>query len=100
VLDAAGYAALLTGAGCVVDAWETTYVHVLPAPDGADHPVLSWMEGTALRPVRAALGAGPRWAAFRAALAEPLVSAYPTRDGEVQFPFRRVFFVARTQGEQ
>jgi trans-aconitate 2-methyltransferase len=99
VLDAAGYAALMAEAGCVVDAWETTYVHVLPAPDGADHPVLSWMEGTALRPVRAALGEGPRWTAFRAALAERLASAYPDRQGEVLFPFRRVFFVARTQGE-
>jgi trans-aconitate 2-methyltransferase len=95
VLDAAGYAALLAGAGCTVDAWETTYVHVLPAPGGADHPVLSWMEGTALRPVRAALGEDAQWTAFRAALAERLVSAYPARDGEVLFPFRRVFFVAR-----
>lgn len=95
VLDAAGYAALLTGAGCAVDAWETTYVHVLPAPDDADHPVLSWMEGTALRPVRAALGEGTGWTAFRAALAERLTSAYPARNGEVLFPFRRVFFVAR-----
>jgi trans-aconitate 2-methyltransferase len=52
--DAAGYATLLAGAGCAVDAWETTYVHQLPA-DTAEHPVLSWLTGTALRPVRAAL---------------------------------------------
>jgi trans-aconitate 2-methyltransferase len=96
VLDPTGYAALLRGAGCDVDAWETTYVHVLRVSDAADHPVLSWMEGTALRPVRAALGQGPSWTAFRAALTERLASAYPVRDGEVLFPFRRVFFVART----
>ena len=53
--DPAGYAALLIGAGCAVDAWETTYVHLLPAAADADHPVLRWMEGTALRPVKAAL---------------------------------------------
>lgn len=99
VLDAAGYAALLTGAGCAVDAWETTYVHLLPAP-AADHPVLSWMEGTALRPVRAALGDGARWADFRRALGEQLSDAYPVRAGAVYFPFRRIFFVAQTGARQ
>src|SRR5690349_6330946 len=54
VLDAAGYAGILSAAGATVDAWETTYLHLLPA-DGPEHPVLRWMEGTALRPVRAAL---------------------------------------------
>ena len=90
--DAAGYATLLLDAGCAVDAWESTYVHLLPTapatgpvdaapgPSGAEatepgtaapHPVLRWMEGTALRPVRAALaGDPPAWAAFRAALGE------------------------------
>ncbi|MET8912535.1 trans-aconitate 2-methyltransferase [Micromonospora sp. NPDC004551] len=88
------YAALLVGAGCAVDAWETTYVHLLPAA-GADHPVLAWMEGTALRPVRAALDdAG--WADFRAELGVRLAEAYPVRQGQVYFPFRRIFVVART----
>lgn len=89
-----GYATLLTGAGCAVDAWETTYVHLLPAT-GADHPVLAWMEGTALRPVRAALDAAG-WAAFRAELGVRLAQAYPVRQGQVYFPFRRIFMVART----
>ncbi|WFE39609.1 trans-aconitate 2-methyltransferase [Micromonospora sp. WMMD998] len=89
-----GYAALLTGADCAVDAWETTYVHLLPAA-GADHPVLAWMEGTALRPVRAALDAAG-WADFRAELGAVLAEAYPVRQGQVHFPFRRIFVVART----
>ncbi|MCZ7438462.1 trans-aconitate 2-methyltransferase [Micromonospora sp. WMMC241] len=88
------YATLLTGAGCAVDAWETTYVHMLPAA-GTDHPVLAWMEGTALRPVRAALDA-TGWAAFRAELGVRLAEAYPVRQGQVYFPFRRIFVVART----
>jgi trans-aconitate 2-methyltransferase len=47
--------------------------------------------------VRAGLGGpGGGWAEFRAALGERLVEAYPVRDGQVYFPFRRVFFVART----
>ncbi|MDG4818614.1 trans-aconitate 2-methyltransferase [Micromonospora sp. WMMD956] len=93
--DAVGYATLLTRAGCAVDAWETTYVHLLPAPADADHPVLTWMEGTALRPVRAALD-DARWADFRAQLAARLAAAYPVRQGRACFPFRRVFVVART----
>ncbi|TNH26168.1 trans-aconitate 2-methyltransferase [Micromonospora orduensis] len=93
--DPADYAALLTAAGCAVDAWETTYVHLLPAQPAADHPVLAWMEGTALRPVRAALDAAG-WSAFRAELGVRLTAAYPVRQGRVYFPFRRVFVVAQT----
>ena len=94
VLDPVGYADLLAGAGCAVDAWETTYVHGLP--DDADgHPVLRWMEGTALRPVRAALDEHG-WHDFRDRLQQRLASAYPVRRGVVHFPFRRIFVVAQT----
>ena len=51
VLDPAGYAALLSDAGCEVDAWETTYLQRLTGED----PVLEWVTGTALRPIRDAL---------------------------------------------
>jgi trans-aconitate 2-methyltransferase len=93
VLEPSAYARLLTGAGGAVDAWETTYLHLLPAT-GDDHPVLSWVEGTALRPVRAALPAA-EWTAFRDELAARLHDEYPVHDGLVYFPFRRVFVVAR-----
>lgn len=96
VAEPTGYATLLTDAGCAVDAWETTYVHLLPTGDAADHPVLAWMEGTALRPVRAVLGDDSDWSAFRTELGERLAVAYPVRAGTVQFPFRRIFVVART----
>jgi len=92
--DPADYAALLTGVAATVDAWETTYVHLLPE-SGAEHPVLRWMEGTALRPVKAALEPDA-WQRFRTALAERLTVAYPARNGFVAFPFRRIFVVART----
>lgn len=91
VLDPAGYAALFGGP---VDAWETTYLHLLPE-DGPTHPVLRWMEGTALRPVRARLD-DAAWQDFRDALAARLAGAYPARDGVVAFPFRRIFVVAQT----
>jgi trans-aconitate 2-methyltransferase len=97
VPDAAAYAGLLTRLGCAVDAWETTYVHLLAA-DAGEHPVLRWMEGTALRPVRAALRDGPDWVAFRSALGERLAEEYPAADGMVYFPFRRIFVVASTAG--
>jgi len=93
VLPAAGYAELLARRGLVIDAWETTYLHELPA-DGSDHPVMSWVEGTALRPVRAVLDDAD-WAAFRAELNARLAAAYPVHNGRVWFPFRRIFVVAR-----
>ncbi|MFB9236775.1 trans-aconitate 2-methyltransferase [Plantactinospora siamensis] len=98
VSEPAGYAELLLDAGCDVQAWETTYLHLLPAAGDA-HPVLSWMEGTALRPVRAVLGDGPDWLTFRRELVAELVRAYPVRAGRVLFPFRRIFFVARPGAE-
>ncbi|GAB1693119.1 trans-aconitate 2-methyltransferase [Krasilnikovia sp. M28-CT-15] len=96
--DAPGYAQVLTDSGATVDAWETTYVHLLPADPATAHPVLRWMEGTALRPVRAALDDGA-WQQFGAALGERLAAAYPARNGLVAFPFRRIFVVATTPKE-
>jgi trans-aconitate 2-methyltransferase len=92
VLDPAGYAGVLTDAGCAVDAWETTYLQRLSGVDA----VLEWMTGTALRPIRSTLDdAG--WAEFRTDLAPLLREAYPARaDGTTWFPFRRIFAVART----
>jgi len=86
-----GYAGLLTDAGCAVDAWETTYVHELT---GAN-PVLDWIIGTALRPVKSRL-TEPQWERFRAELIPLLDEAYPARpDGRTFFPFRRIFVVAQ-----
>ncbi|RAV18136.1 trans-aconitate 2-methyltransferase [Mycolicibacterium sp. GF69] len=91
VSDPAGYAALLSDAGCTVDAWETTYVHALTG----DNPVLEWIAGTALRPVRSRLS-DPEWEQFRAELIPVLDAAYPKRsDGQTFFPFRRIFAVAQ-----
>lgn len=87
----AEYAGLLSDAGCSVDAWETTYVHVLTG----QNPVLEWITGTALRPIRSSLD-DRRWQQFRAELIPKLDAAYPVRpDGTTFFPFRRVFAVAQ-----
>jgi trans-aconitate 2-methyltransferase len=87
--DPSTYAAALQERGLSVDAWETTYVHVLP---GAD-PVLEWLRGTGLRPVLAALSDEDA-AAFTADLAALLRNAYPPTPAGTLFPFRRVFVVA------
>lgn len=91
VLSPAGYLALLMDLGCAVDAWETTYLHVLNGPDA----VLEWMKGTALRPVLEALAVDER-AAFMAEYARRVRDAYPPRPGgQVILPFRRIFVVAQ-----
>ncbi|WP_024801856.1 trans-aconitate 2-methyltransferase [Nocardia sp. BMG51109] len=92
VLDPTGYATVLAEAGCAVDAWETTYVQRLTGDD----PVLKWVSGTALRPIRDALD-DAEWDRFVAELAPLLRAAYPGQpDGTTWLPFRRVFTVART----
>lgn len=86
-----GYAALLGDVGCTVDAWETTYVHELHG----DNPVLEWITGTALTPVRGRLS-DEQWEQFRQELIPMLNGAYPVRaDGKTFFPFRRIFVVAQ-----
>jgi trans-aconitate 2-methyltransferase len=88
--DPADYLDLLAGSGCVVDAWETTYLHVLPGED----PVLEWYKGTGLRPVLDALP--PDLAGeFTAEYGARMRAAYPARPYGTVFPFRRVFVVAR-----
>ncbi|MDG4663187.1 trans-aconitate 2-methyltransferase [Mycobacterium sp. 236(2023)] len=90
---AVGYAELMTDAGCTVDAWETTYVHELTGVN----PVLEWIHGTALRPVRAGLSEA-QWDEFKAELIPVLDAAYPVRaDGITFFPFRRIFVVAQVK---
>jgi trans-aconitate 2-methyltransferase len=90
---AQAYAERLLALGCAVDAWETTYMHVLTASPDGPHPVLHWMSGTALRPLRAALSAAD-YAAFTSELEPLLAEAYPVVDGRTLLPFRRIFVVA------
>jgi trans-aconitate 2-methyltransferase len=93
VPEPGGYAELLAAAGADADVWETTYLHRLTGTD----PVLDWISGTALRPVRDAL-AEVDYAEFRAELGPRLRAAYPARpDGSTWFPFRRIFAVAHTR---
>jgi len=87
--DPADYAELLARAGCEVDAWETTYVHILMG----ENPVLEWYKGTGLRPVLAVLDEDQA-ADFLAEYGEQVLAAYPPSSFGTILPFRRVFAVA------
>jgi trans-aconitate 2-methyltransferase len=94
VLEPSGYLDVLTDAGLEVDAWETTYLHVLRGPD----PVLGWVSSTVLRPVLGALDEA-EVEDLTKAYGAALRAAYPERpDGTTVLPFRRVFFVGRRAG--
>lgn len=89
-LEPAQYATRLLGRCAHVDAWETTYLQVLPGTD----PVYEWITGTAARPVLQALPPEPR-AVFADELRRRLRVAYPPGPAGTVLPYRRVFVVAQ-----
>jgi trans-aconitate 2-methyltransferase len=88
--DAVTYLRTLEGLGCTVDAWETTYLHVLHGGDS----VFTWISGTSARPTLQALPDDLR-PAFEEELKRRLREAYPDEGHGVVMPFRRVFVVAQ-----
>jgi trans-aconitate 2-methyltransferase len=88
----AEYIAALSAEGCSVDAWETTYNHLLPGDDA----VLEWVKGTGARPVLQALPDELR-ERFEAEYGARLAEAYPKREFGTLLPFRRIFAVARKE---
>lgn len=92
--DPARYAARLHAHGFDVDAWETTYIHVL----AGDDPVLGWVRGTGLRPVLDVLSEADSLE-FEQEYSAMLREAYPPTVAGTLFPFRRVFCVGRKSGD-
>ena len=88
--DPETYVAALAALGCTVDAWETTYLHLLTGDD----PVFTWISGTSARPVLERLPEGLR-EEFAQELRKRLRAAYPPQPYGVALPFRRVFAVAQ-----
>ncbi len=89
--DAEIYLDALAGLGCTVDAWETTYLHVLQGPD----PVFTWVTGTGARPTLEALGRVGLREEFEVEFRAALAAAYPPHEYGVVLPFRRIFVVAQ-----
>jgi trans-aconitate 2-methyltransferase len=92
--DPEEYAELLARPGYEVDAWETSYVHILHG----ENPVLEWTKGTTLRPVLAALDE-EQSAGFLREYGERLREAYKPRTFGTPFPFRRVFTVLHRRSD-
>ena len=88
-MDPAAYLDVLAAAECEVDAWETTYLHVLHG----ENAVLDWYRGSGLRPVLAAL-TPEDGAEFAAEYGAQLRAAYPPAPYGTVLPFRRIFVVA------
>ena len=88
--DAATYLRALQPLVTSVDAWETTYLHVLHGED----PVFTWVSGTGARPTLQALDESLR-PRFEDEFKRLLRAAYPDDGRGVVLPFRRVFVVAR-----
>jgi trans-aconitate 2-methyltransferase len=89
------YARLLQGLGFTVNAWETTYVHVLTGQD----PVLEWFRGSGLRPLLVRLDATAA-EQFCGDLAARLATVYPPLNGTTLFPMPRLFFVATRSADR
>jgi trans-aconitate 2-methyltransferase len=88
----ADYVAALSAEGCSVDAWETTYNHLLQG----DNAVLEWVKGTGARPVLQSLPEELR-VSFEKEYGARLAEAYPRRAFGTLLPFRRIFAVAQKE---
>lgn len=92
VMPIAWYVERLYDLGVAVDAWQTTYIHVLTG----DNPVLEWFKGSALRPLIKKLDPQQE-REFLDVLGERLRVAYPPRGNVTLLPFPRLFFVATAE---
>lgn len=87
--DPEDYLRVLAPLGCAVDAWESTYLQVLPGQDA----IFEWISGTGARPVLQALPPELR-PGFQEEYRARLREAYPRDPFGTVLPFRRVFAVA------
>ena len=78
-----------------VQVWVTEYIHVFDSPTA----IVTWMQGTGLRPYLARLTEDEQ-ADFLRAFGEAVSQAYrPQADGRVLFGFPRMFLLAETHAD-
>lgn len=99
VAEPATYLRVLSARRLQVDAWETTYLHVLDRHGTQESPVLEWVRSTGLRPVLEILAEGREREAFLADYDARLRAAYRREPFGTLFPFRRIFAVAHRVDE-
>ena len=85
----AWYVERLHDLGFAVDAWQTTYLHVLTG----SNPVLEWFKGSALRPLLQKFEP-QQINLFLQELGQRLRAEYPSRGNVTLLPFTRLFIVA------
>jgi trans-aconitate 2-methyltransferase len=83
------YVAHLRELGFQVNAWQTTYVHVL----SGENPVLDWLKGTALRPLLTHLDPEQE-TDFLHEVGTRLKATFPPTGDVTFFPMPRLLFVA------
>jgi trans-aconitate 2-methyltransferase len=85
------YYDLLTPYAARLDIWQTEYQHVMRDADA----IVEWYKGTGLRPFLEAIQTEAARDEFLKNYTERIREAYPRmKDGNVLFPFKRLFVVA------
>jgi trans-aconitate 2-methyltransferase len=89
--EPAFYYDALSPQATLVDLWVTDYIHVMPNAAA----IVDWYKGTGLRPFLDLLSTPTDKARFLEDYLAAIAEAYPLQsDGNVLFPFRRLFFIA------
>ena len=72
-----------------ISAWETHYCHIMPS----HKHIVEWYKSTGLKPHLDMLPQNLK-AEFEADFLEEVIKAYaPQKDGNILFPFRRLFII-------
>lgn len=78
-----------------IEIWETEYIHIMESVEA----ILEWFRGTGLRPYLEALPDDRQRTQFEQELLERYRAIYPLQqNGNVLFPFRRLFIIAYRPG--
>lgn len=73
-----------------IDLWTTEYIQIMPSAEA----IVDWYRGTGLRPFLDALDSDAQRAEFAADYLAAIRPAYPPQpNGQVLFPFRRLFVI-------
>jgi trans-aconitate methyltransferase len=85
------YYNLLNPLASVLDIWETVYYHILPSHQG----LIDWYKSTGMRPFLERLPNEEKKAEFEIEVLEKCRDVYPIqKNGNVLYPFKRIFFIA------
>jgi trans-aconitate 2-methyltransferase len=85
------YYEILSGLASWIHLWKTTYYHVLKDHQG----LIDWYSSTGMRTYLDRLTGGNQKDAFRREVLEECRDSYPPqKDGQILYPFERLFFIA------